>query len=176
MTFECIPRRETFSNGYIGLFWASYIHQPASLDIHFKGSHVERPDTTEWIRGVTPSHGVLSTHIGKNDGRRFAHAADFPLTLVFNRSKYRFDKPWYFGVNHNMALALMFRKGDEPRLTQSPSGGGQGNPAWDFQYFLPNYKVDQRYQVVMRAQYLPYVSAEQVERATAANREALSKH
>jgi len=176
LTFECIPRRATFKHGYVGLFWASYIHQPASLDIHFKGNHADRPEQTEWIRGVTPSHGVLSTHVGKDDKRRFPHAADFPLTLVFNRSDYHFHEPWYFGVNHNMALALMFRAADHPRLSQSPTGGGQGNPAWDFQYLLPDFKVDQRYQMIMRACYLPYDSPEQVARATAIHREALNKN
>jgi len=175
MTFECIPRRAAFKNGYIGLFWASYIHQPASLDIHFRGGQVEQPDTVQWVRGVTPSHGVLSTHVGRHDDRRFQHDDDFPLSLVFNRSKYCFDEPWYFGVYHDMALALMFRPGDEPRLTQSPSGGGQGNPAWDFQYFVSNYRVDRRYQMVMRAQYLPYVSRERMEQATSENRRALRK-
>jgi len=174
MTFECIPRRSTFKHGYIGLFWASYIHQPASLDIHFRGWHVDRQDKTQWVRGVTPSHGVLSTHVGRYDDRRFPHDDDFPLTLVFNRSKYRFDEPWYFGVNQHMALALMFRQGDEPRLTQSPSGGGRGNPAWDFQFFLPDYKVGRRYQMIMRAQYLPYESNEQMEQATSDNRRALN--
>ncbi len=174
MTFECIPRRATFRNGYIGLFWASYIQQPESLDIHFLGHPADQANGTAWVRGITPSHGVSATHVGQGDVRVFSHADDFPLSLVFNRSKYRFDAPWYFGVNHGMALALMFRAGDQPRFTQSPSGGGRGNPAWDFQFFVPEYQVDQRYQVVMRAQYVPFTSARQLEQATASHRQALN--
>jgi hypothetical protein len=175
MTLECIPHAKTFRNGYVGLFWASYIHQPESLDIHFIG----QPDSTEespgWIRGVTPKHGVLSTHPGAGDARVFKHDEDFPLTLAFNRSKFRYVEPWYFGVSHGMAFVQMFRPGDDVRLTQSPSGGGQGNPAWDFQFFIPDYKVGQRYQMVMRAAYLPYESAKQIERDTRSHRRALGQ-
>lgn len=128
MTFECVPHAKTFSGGYIGLFWASYLHQPESLDIHFRGTTGDG-DKVGWIRGVTPQHGVLSTHIASNDNRLFQHDADFPLTLVFNRSKHRYHQPWYFGVSGQMALALMFRPQDQIRLSQSPSGGGSGNPA-----------------------------------------------
>lgn len=172
MTLECIPHQKTFANGYIGLFWASYIHQPESLDIHLRG-YAEGSDKAEWLRGVTPQHGVLSTHVGINDARHFKHAPDFPLTLAFHRSKYRYAEPWYFGVSHGMALAFMFREQDKARLTQSPSGGGQGNPAWDFQYFFSDYQVERRYQAVMRALYLPFESNEQMEQATRPHRTAL---
>ncbi len=173
MTFECIPRRAAFRNGYIGLFWASYIRQPESLDIHFRGSLADEPEETGWVRGVTPSHGVLATHLAQGDHRRFTRAEDFPLSLVFSRSNHRFHEPWYFGVSHGMALAFLFRSADQPRLTQSPSGGGRGNPAWDFQYLIPDYRVDKRYQMIMRAQYLPFESNDQVAEATAENRSAL---
>jgi hypothetical protein len=73
-----------------------------------------------------------------------------------------------------MALVLMFRPKDAIRLSQSPSGGGRGNPAWDFQYFVPDYEVGQRYQFVMRAMYVPYESPEQIERITQPNRQALA--
>ena len=133
-TLECIPRKDTFSHDYIGLFFASYIHQPESLDIHFIGlSDGENDIKSRWIRGITPAHGELSTHKSKTDKRRFSHDEDFPLSLVFNFSNHRYCEPWYYAVSHGMALVLMFRDKDNVRLSQSPSGGGEGNPAWDFQ-------------------------------------------
>ena len=175
MTLECIPRADTFRNGYIGLFWASYINQPESLDIHFRGRATNSAGAFDWIRGITPQHGVNSTHVGVQDRREFRHDDDFPLTLVFNRSEHVFEQPWYYGVSHGMAFVQMFRPQDAVRLSQSPSGGGEGNPAWDFQYLIPDYKVGQRYQLVMRAMYLPFESAEQIERETRLHRQALGQ-
>ncbi|MCA9025248.1 MAG: hypothetical protein KDA86_08560 [Planctomycetaceae bacterium] len=176
LTFECIPRERTFAHDYIGLFWASYIHQPDSLDIHFRGHDDGKQQPARWIRGVTPAHGVFSTHLSPDDGRQFVHDDDFDLTLVFNRSKSRYDVPWYFGVSHGMAFVQMFRPQDQVRLSQSPSGGGEGNPAWDFQFLIPDYEVGQRYQLVMRAMYVLYESAEQVERVSRPHRTALGQN
>ena len=176
MTFECIPRRRTFRNNYIGLFWASYIHQPESLDIHFRGRPAKEPNAAvRWVRGVTPRHGVLATHVGADDKRRLQHDADFPLTLAFNRSNYRFAEPWYFGISRKMAAVYLFRPVDQIRLTQSPSGGGNKNPAWDFQFFIPDYKIGKRYKMVMRLMYIPYESHEQVARQAASQLRELAK-
>ena len=145
MTLECIPQARTFKNDYIGLFFASYIDKPESLDIHFLGRPAnETGAKPRWIRGVTPAHGTLPTHLAVDDNRNFAHDPNFPLTLVFNKSNYRYTEPWYYGVSGGMAFVLMFRPGDNVRLSQSPSGAGNGNPAWDFQWFVPQYKVGQR--------------------------------
>ncbi|MBX9585083.1 MAG: hypothetical protein K2X87_32660 [Gemmataceae bacterium] len=172
LTVECIPRRPAFKNGYVGLFWASYIDRPESPDIHFRGRDADDPAAApRWVKGVTPRHGELPTHLAADDDRRFAHDPDFPLTLVFNRSKLRYAEPWYFGVCRGMAFAQMFRPQDRVRFSQSPSGGGAGNPAWDFQYLIPGYEVGRRYQFVMRAAYLPFESAEQVEKATRPHRD-----
>ena len=64
MTLECIPTRDSFEHGYIGLFWASYIHQPESLDIHFpgitppgkEGQLDSRCHTIPWQTVDTPGH------------------------------------------------------------------------------------------------------------------------
>ena len=177
LTIEVAARKPTFRNGYINLFWASYIHKPESLDIHFRGVPASNPNPREaaWIRGVTPAHGTLSTHPAYDDTRVFPHDDPFPLTLVHSLSEHRYTEPWYFAVSHGMAFVQMFRPIDRVRITQSPSGGGQGNPAWDFQYFIPNYEPDRIYQLVMRAAYLPFQSPEQIEKATRKHRAALAR-
>ncbi|MBT6848777.1 MAG: hypothetical protein HOA14_15280 [Planctomycetaceae bacterium] len=162
MTLECIARKDTFSNGYIGLFWASYIHQPESLDIHFPGwpnigdriKETQLPPPT-MIRGVTSEHGLKATHRSLQDRRQLEHDKDFPLSLVFGHSDHRYSDPWYYGVSNGMGFAQIFRRSDNIRITQSPSGGGQGNPAWDFQFIVDNYQVGKRYQMVMRIVYQP---------------------
>jgi hypothetical protein len=162
MTLECIARKDTFSNGYIGLFWASYIHQPESLDIHFPGwpnigsriKAIKLPPPII-IRGVTSGHGLKATHRSLQDRRQLKHDEDFPLSLVFGNSDHRYSHPWYYGVSNGMGFAQIFRRSDNIRITQSPSGGGQGNPAWDFQFIVENYQVDKRYQMIMRAVYQP---------------------
>lgn len=176
MSLECVPRARTFKNDYIGLFFASYIHRPESLDIHFLGQPAdETGPEPEWIRGVTPTHGTYATHLAVDDHRDFPHDPDFPLSLVFNRSNYRYREPWYYGVSHGMALVLMFRPCDQVRFSQSPSGGGEGNPAWDFQWFIPQYQVGRRYRFVMRAMYLPFQSREQLIEISAPHRAALKQ-
>ncbi|OHB68198.1 MAG: hypothetical protein A2Y77_17420 [Planctomycetes bacterium RBG_13_62_9] len=124
---------------------------------------------------MTPEHGTYPTHLAFDDRREFPHDAEFPLSLVFNLSNWRYREPWYYGVSHGMAFVQMFRPRDQARLSQSPSGAGDGNPAWDFQWFIPKYEIDKRYRFTMRAMYLPFESAEQLTKATAAHRAALQE-
>jgi hypothetical protein len=174
LTIECIARKRSFKNGYIGLFWASYIHQPESTAIQFLG-HPDGGDdrTPRWVRATTPRHGEEATHRGADDDRVFAHDADFPMKLVFSNSRWRFDEPWYFGASHGMAFVQVFRGLDGVRLTQSPSGGGKGNPAWDFQFFIPEYEVGRVYRFVARAAYLPLGTPEEMRRVVEPHLRAL---
>jgi hypothetical protein len=176
LTLECIPRKKTFRNGYVGLFWASYIQQPPSGAIHFKGRAVdEKAKQTRWLKTITPRHGVDATHPAVDDDRIFAHDKGFPMTLVFNNSKWRYTEPWYYGLHGEHAFVQLFRPRDRIRLTQSPSGGGKGNPAWDFQCFFSDYQVGQRYQMVMRAKLVRFRGEKELEQEMASHRRELAE-
>jgi len=173
-TFECIPRADVFSGGFIGLFWASYIDRPQDRAIVFEGRPTSDPTAApRRLRTLSPRHGVDSTHPPAGPLAELKIAADFPLTLVNHRSRYVYAQPWYYGIRHKLALVLMFRKRDRVWFAQSPTGGGSTNPAWDFQWFVPDYRVGQAYGLVMRAGYLPFESHAQVKAFTAPHLAAL---
>jgi len=173
--FECIPHGKTFRNGYAALFWASYIQQPESTDIHFPGRPVEAAQGSDWVRGVTPMHGVDSTHPPVGPVPVLKHDDDFPLSLVFHRSRYTHTEAWYYGLSHGRAFVQMFRPRDKIWFAQSPSGGGAGNPAWDFQWFIPDPQVGQRYGFVMRASLISSVDQRTIIRHVAPHLEQLRR-
>ena len=172
-TFECIPRSQSFRQGYIGLFWASYIQAPTDRAIHFWG-HSTTDQSPRWIRSVSPRHGVDSTHPPFDGKNNFEVAAEFPLTLVNHPSEFRYRSPWYYGVRQGMALAFLFRSNDQVWFAQSPTGGGAKNPAWDFQWFIPDYQVDRAYGFVMRLVYTPFTSQPQLSKRLQPHLEALN--
>ena len=173
-TFECIPRAATFAQGYISVFWASYIERAEDNAIHFRGREADKAGPGNWVKAVSPWHGIDSTHPPAGPLPELKFAPNFPLLLSKTRSRYVHTEPWYYGVSHGLAYVQMFRARDRLWFAQSPSGGGAINPAWDFQCFITDWKVGEAYGFVMRAACLPYQSQAQVEEQTRAHREALN--
>jgi len=166
-TFECIPRADVYRHRFIGLFWASYMHQPEDMSIFFPGRESKAEGPTRWINGITPLHGTDATHPPVDLTFRPTIDDDFPLKLVGGTSRFVHTKNWYYGVCRGMAFVQVFRPRDKIWLAQSPSGGGKGNPAWDFQWFVPDYKVGEAYGFTMRAAYVPFESQSQLEQLAA---------
>ncbi len=164
VTFEFIPHKDNFPYGYLNFFWASYIQKPVDPAIYFlgrsKGDEIEK-----WIKGVTEKHGEKAVHRAATDRRDFKHDEPFPLTLVFNESDFVHTRPAYYGRYYSttsasktkpMVYMVMFNRNDNIRFVQSPSGGGDGCPAWDFQWFVEKPEVGKLYRMSYRAIYKPW--------------------
>jgi hypothetical protein len=174
-TFECIPRADLFRRGFIGVFWASYIDAPEDKAIQFRGREASASSASgEWLRTLSPVHGVDSTHPPAGERRTVAFDSDFPLTLANHPSRYVHTEPWYFGVTHGLAFVQMFRAADQIWFAQSPTGGGARNPAWDFQWFVTDWKVGEARGFVMRVALIPFESRARLEAVTRPHRLALN--
>lgn len=172
-SFECVPHANDYAKGYIGLFWASYIQNPIDTSIHFKGRSKQGNQLPKWIKATSPRHGVASTHSAAGNTVSLDVDPDFPLTLVGNASDYEYLDPWYYGVTNGMALAFMFRADDNIWFAQSPTGGGNGNPAWDFQWFVHDVVIGKAYGFTMRLACLPFRGKKALVESTKPHRTAL---
>ena len=160
--FRAIPRKPTFRNGWMGVFWASYIQQPEDPALHLPviGEH----GSERWYRHYSRVHGEESTHLHPADTRDIrAPEGQTPYMYAAYSGK-RFSRPLYYGVSHGMTYLFMAEDDPKVRFTQSPSGGGSGNPAWDYQLITPDAVPDREYSFRARVAYRPFTNLVDVER------------
>jgi hypothetical protein len=150
-----------FRHGYAGLFWASYIHEPEDKRIHFWGIDPENPEP-HWISSYSDKHGVKGSHLYIADSFMTYFAPDFNTVLASDFSDHRWIESFYFGKSGKMVYALFFDREKGIRFSQSPTGGGDNNPAWDHQFIVPNPEIGKTYGYRARLVYKPFVSAEDV--------------
>jgi hypothetical protein len=162
ITFRCILHNQKyFKHGFAGFFWASYINNPPDRNIYFRGM-AEDQQTEKWISAFSGEHGLKSTHRSVRDKHDFYFSGDFKAVLVNSYSDYRYTLPFYYGRFHNMVMAYFFDSDKVIRLSQSPTGGGDTNPAWDFQYLIPEPETGKEYSFKARMLYKPFVSDEDI--------------
>jgi hypothetical protein len=154
-------------HGYIGVFFASYIDKPEDMSLQFIGR--SRPGHGDarprWIKHLPPTHGVAANH--RPAGSAWDPPLDdgFNVVLVKGTSDFEYVYPFYFGRSGENVFIMMFerpRDGGELRFAQSPSGGGTGNPAWDFVFFQRGYEVNREFCFRARAVFRKFKDAEEV--------------
>jgi hypothetical protein len=154
-------KKDFFKHGYFGTFWASYINAPEDKHIYFVGTEPgnEKP---HWISAFSEKHGVRSTHLPVGETQNLFFAEDFNAALASHFSDYRFSQPLFYGHFRNMVLIFMFDRSEGIRFSQSPTGGGEKNPAWDFQFIVRNLEVGKPYSFRARLAYKPFQSSSDV--------------
>lgn len=170
LTYHGTPLADAWKkHGYIGVFFASYLNAPADLAIQFIGrSRPGRGDAQpRWIKHLPEKHGVAANH--RPAGSNWDPPLDdgFNIDLVTGVSDFEYLYPFYFGRSGENVFVLMFERTSpkgELRFAQSPTGGGKGNPAWDFVYFHRDYAIDREFSFRVRAVYRKFSGVEDVVR------------
>lgn len=166
MEFRCTPTQHVFERGYIALFWASYINAPLDKSMYFRGGLATQKEI--WSQLCTQAHNSESTVRHRDDELELTFAEGSPPALYKNFSPMRFDQPLFYGNFEEHTWMVFFDQIEGIRLTHSPSGGGFNkelettNPAWDFQFIIPQYEVMESYGFRVRTVYRPRCSRAEV--------------
>ncbi len=166
MHYRCTAHQHVFKRGYIGLFWASYIDAPEDKSMYFVSSM--SGGKAVWEQLCTQRHNDESTVRHRDDKFELTVRKENRESLFRNYSPFRFDLPLFYGNFEDHVWVVMFDRTEGVRLTHSPSGGGfnaargSSNPAWDFQYIIPNYEVMKTYEFRLRAAFRPKCSRDEV--------------
>jgi len=164
VSFTYIIHDDTFfKHGYAGLFWASYINAPADKNIYFQGRK-KCKEGYHCVKAFSTKHGLKSGHLQDGDTYEMYAEPDFNVTLASHYSEYVYKEPYYFGRFHNMAFAYLFSVPEDQilRFAQSPTGGGDANPAWDFYILNPDFETGKKYTFSVRLVYKPFISNEDI--------------
>jgi len=159
--FRCRPTQHAFKRGYIGLFWASYINAPDDKSMYLRGK-------SGWLQHCTPAHNAMSTVLYEKDGFEMTFSRDHRDCLYKSFSPLRYEIPLFYGLFRDMTVIVFFDRTNGIRLTHSPSGGGNNatrqttNPAWDFQFVIPEFDVNKDYEFKGRLIYRPKCSRDEV--------------
>jgi len=170
-TYRCRPHQHSFRNGYIGLFWASYIDAPENKSIYFR-------DAKDWVQLCTQGHNDESTVRHVDDAVELKFAPGTRDTLYKNFSPLRYRDPLFYGISGNHVFAQMFDRSEGVRFSHSPSSGGVPsfpNPAWDWQYIIPKFEVLKEYGYRSRIVYREKCSREEILKEFATWRDSLAK-
>lgn len=154
MDFRCRAHQPVFPRGYLALFWASYMNAPADKSLYFLGGLEAQKDL--WTQLCTQWHNDQSTVRHRDDNFEMTYPEGGRETLFKSLSRLRFDQPFFYGHFDDLMWLVMFDRSEGIRFTHSPSGGGLNkdlqstNPAWDFQFLVPNPELMKEYRFRVR--------------------------
>lgn len=166
MEFRCVPRQDVFPHGYLALFWASYINAPLDKSLYFLGGLDDRSGL--WTQFCTQWHNDQSTVRHRDDDFEMTFDPNESDALYKNLSRFRYDRPFFYGNFEDLMWQVMFDRPEGIRFTHSPSGGGRNdqrattNPAWDFQLVIPDPQVGEEYGFRVRTVLRPRSSRDEL--------------
>ncbi|MBM3272315.1 hypothetical protein FJY94_03535 [Candidatus Kaiserbacteria bacterium] len=166
MDFRCRAHRDVFPRGYLSLFWASYMNAPADKSVYFLGGLDAQKGM--WTQFCTQWHNDQSTVRHRDDRFEMTFPTGGRDALFKSLSRFRFDRPFFYGHFDDLVWIVMFDRSEGIRFTHSPSGGGENtefmttNPAWDFQFLIQKPEVMKDYGFKVRTVLRPKCSRDDI--------------
>ena len=170
-SFRCKPHQHVFTNGFIGLFWASYIDNPENKSIYFR-------DGKGWVQLCSQVHFDECTVVHVSEKPEVKTMQGGRQAMYRNFSPLRFSDPVYTGYSGTHQVIVMFDRTEGIRFAHSPSAGGPPSAtevAWDWQFIIPAYEVMKEYGYRARVAYRERCSRDEVMEEFRRWRESLGK-
>lgn len=145
MSFRCIPRKDVFPSGWLGVFWATYVPKPDDTSIYFLAYETPAQTKPTWFK----SAGEM--YYGRNAEVPLRFAGPMKSHAMATASTVRWAEPFYYGVWGDRAYLIMFDTEHDLAMYagQSPSGW---NP-WDFQMIIRSPRIDSEYRLRVRVAF-----------------------
>ncbi|MEP6595848.1 MAG: hypothetical protein ABJA71_07865, partial [Ginsengibacter sp.] len=141
---------------------------PEQKGINFIGHYTSGKGDIKphWIYQLPETHGLQANQrpSGSNWNPKL-DTSGFPISLVSGTSDIEYDYPFYYGLSDENVFILMFEnpgKDAEIRFAESPDGGGNRNPAWDFILYQKKYKIGEKFTFRGRAVYKKFEGKDDV--------------
>jgi len=141
------------------------MNAPEDKSLYFLGGFDGR---MQWTQLCTQWHNDQSTVRHRDDHFEMTFPEGGRDALFKSLSRFRFDQPFFYGHFDDFVWIVMFDRSEGIRFTHSPSGGGFGverlstNPAWDFQFLIPDPEVGKDYGFKVRTVLRPRCSRAEV--------------
>ena len=164
--FSCVPRRDHFPHGYLGVFWANYVNKPEDCGIRFLGHRTPAGKGPEWIHtcgGPYYSRSDALPPVPHNDSLK-------GMTDLCSRGSFDWAEPHFYGVIRGYLVLLMFDCDLPLGILAGGTAGQQRNSwvPWDFQILIPSPQVGCTYGLRARLCVTRFQGHEQVEKEIAA--------
>ena len=144
---------------WLGLFWASYIHEPENKTTYFRGRR-DRNSPVEWIESLGEKPLNPRAFASEKEEELLPNEPNPDGRLFHNIRPVRYVEPLFFGRWRNMMLQMMFQAENSLRFAIQPTGGGLKNPAWDFALVIKNCEPLTPYTFSARVVFKPFVNHE----------------
>lgn len=176
LEFECTPRSDLFSQGFVAMMWASYLHSACDREIRFWGRDGDRIGWIQFGEGEGADIEIGTVAHAMSEPLPFEKGAQ-TLNLVEHDSK-KFITPFYYGLidgDHDFSTTddrllylTLFDQADAIRFAMwnffrdETGNPDTHSPAWDWQYVIRHPEIGQTYRYRARIIVKPFRGESQV--------------